>query len=114
MTSENKSFSTISETAKIIGVHAHVLRFWEKKFFSINPKKSLSGRRYYSPKDIEILLKIKKLLYEEGFTIKGAVNFIDKKNDMTTDNKNIALNEKINKITELLKEGTKLINKNMY
>ena len=114
MTFENKTFSTISETAKIIGVQSHVLRFWEKKFFSINPKKSLSGRRYYSSKDIEILLRIKKLLYEEGFTIKGAVNFIDKKNEITTDNKNTALNKKINKITELLKDGTKLIKKNMY
>ena len=94
MTFENKTFSTISETAKIIGVQSHVLRFWEKKFFSINPKKSLSGRRYYSSKDIEILLRIKKLLYEEGFTIKGAVNFIDKKNEITTDNKNTALNKK--------------------
>ena len=114
MTFENKTFSTISETAKIIGVQSHVLRFWEKKFFSINPKKSLSGRRYYSSKDIEILLRIKKLLYEEGFTIKGAVNLIDKKNDMTSDNKNTALNEKINKIINLLREGTKLIKKNTH
>ena len=114
MTFENKTFSTISETAKIIGVQSHVLRFWEKKFFSINPKKSLSGRRYYSSKDIEILLRIKKLLYEEGFTIKGAVNFIDKKNDVNLDDKNTALNVKINKIIDLIKEGTKLINKNMY
>ena len=114
MTFENKPFSTISETAKIIGVQSHVLRFWEKKFFSINPKKSLSGRRYYSSKDIEILLRIKKLLYEEGFTIKGAVNLIDKKIDMTSDNKNTALNEKINKIINLLREGTKLIKKNTH
>ena len=111
---DHKSFSTISKTAKIIGVQSHVLRFWEKKFFSINPKKSLSGRRYYSSKDIEILLRIKKLLYEEGFTIKGAVNFIDKKNDVNLDDKNTALNVKINKIIDLIKEGTKLINKNMY
>ena len=114
MTFENKSFFTISETAKIIGVQSHVLRFWEKKFFSLNPKKSQSGRRYYSSKDIEILLRIKKLLYEEGFTIKGAVNFIDKKNDVNLDDKNTALNVKINKIIDLIKEGTKLINKNMY
>ena len=114
MISDNKSFSTISKTAKIIGVQSHVLRFWEKKFFSINPKKSLSGRRYYSSRDIEILLRIKKLLYEQGFTIKGAVNFIDKKNDMTKESKNSVLNIKINKITNLLKEGTKLIKKNIY
>ena len=111
---DHKSFSTISKTAKIIGVQSHVLRFWEKKFFSINPKKSLSGRRYYSSKDIQILLRIKKLLYEEGFTIKGAVNYIDKKNEMTIENKNSALNKNINKITNLLKEGTNLIKKNMY
>ena len=111
---DNKSFSTISKTAKIIGVKSHVLRFWEKKFHSINPKKSLSGRRYYSSNDIEILLRIKKLLYEEGFTIKGAVNFIDKQNDVTTSANDNSLNKKINKITNLLKEGSKLITKNMY
>ena len=111
---DNKSFSTISKTAKIVGVQSHVLRFWEKKFYSINPKKSQSGRRYYSSKDIEILIKIKKLLYEEGFTIKGAVNFIDKKNQMSTVNNNEVINKKIDQISKLLKDGSKLIKKNMY
>ncbi len=111
---DNKSFFTISKTAKIIGVQSHVLRFWEKKFVTIKPKKSLSGRRYYSSKDIKILLRIKKLLYEEGFTIKGAVNFIDKENDMTTADNNNSLIEKINRITNLLKEGSNLIKKNIY
>ena len=99
-----------------IQAHAqsHVLRFWEKKFATINPKKSLSGRRYYSSKDIKILLRIKKLLYEEGFTIKGAVNFIDKENDITTVDNNNSLIEKINRITHLLKEGSNLIKKNIY
>ena len=111
---DNKSFSTISKTAKIVGVQSHVLRFWEKKFYSINPKKSQSGRRYYSSKDIEILIRIKKLLYEEGFTIKGAVNFIDKKNQMSTVNNNEVINKKIDQISKLLKDGSKLIKKNMY
>ena len=110
---DNTSFSTISKTAKMIGVQSHVLRFWEKKFDSINPKKSLSGRRYYSSKDIEILLRIKKLLYEEGFTIKGAVNLIDKKSDMNTANKNNVLIKKINRITDLLKDGSKIIKQNI-
>ena len=110
---DNKSFSTISKTAKMIGVQSHVLRFWEKKFYSINPKKSLSGRRYYSSKDIQILLRIKKLLYEEGFTIKGAVNLIDKKNGVTTLYNNEAFIKKINKITDLLKKGSKIIKNNM-
>ena len=51
--SNQNSFFTISRTAEIIGVQSHVLRFWEKKFSSINPKKSLSGRRFYSSNDIE-------------------------------------------------------------
>ena len=89
------TFFTISKTAEIIGVQSHVLRFWEKKFSSINPKKSLSGRRFYSSNDIEKLLKIKKLLYEDGFTIKGAVSIIDKNNQQNetsvTNSKHIAI-----------------------
>ena len=110
---DDNSYFTISKTAKIIGVQSHVLRFWEKKFLIINPKKSLSGRRYYSSKDIKNLLMIKKLLYEEGFTIKGAMNFIDKKNNESNQNANENLNFKLNKALNLLKEGSNLIKKNL-
>ena len=111
--STDNSFFTISKTAKIIGVQSHVLRFWEKKFVSINPKKSLSGRRYYSSKDIEFLLIIKKLLYEEGFTIKGAVNYINKKHlqQLPSADENIIL--KINKIKTLLIECSNLVKRNL-
>ena len=111
--SNQNSFYTISRTAEIIGVQSHVLRFWEKKFSSINPKKSSSGRRFYSSNDIETLLKIKKLLYEDGFTIKGAVSNIDKDNlqnvKVVDDNKYMKLNKSIN----LIKQGLNLINKNI-
>ena len=110
--SNQNSFFTISKTAEIIGVQSHVLRFWEKKFSSINPKKSLSGRRFYSSNDIETLLKIKKLLYEDGFTIKGAVSIIDKNNQKiqnVDDTKNIKLNKSIN----LIQQGLNLIKKNI-
>ena len=111
--SNQNSFFTISKTAEIIGVQSHVLRFWEKKFSSINPKKSSSGRRFYSSNDIETLLKIKKLLYEDGFTIKGAVSNIDKDNlqnvKVVDDNKYMKLNKSIN----LIKQGLNLINKNI-
>ena len=110
---DDNSYFTISKTAKIIGVQSHVLRFWEKNFHIINPKKSLSGRRYYSSKDIKNLLMIKKLLYEEGFTIKGAMNFIDKKNNESNQNANENLNFKLNKALNLLKEGSNLIKKNL-
>ena len=82
------SFFTISKTANIIGVPSHVLRFWEKKFSSINPKKSLSGRRFYSSDDIQTLLMIKKLLYDDGFTIKGAISVIDKNNQLNSEDFN--------------------------
>ena len=111
---DDNSFFTISKTSKIIGVQSHVLRFWEKKFISINPKKSLSGRRYYSSKDIKYLLMIKKLLYEEGFTIKGAVNYIEKQNKEETKNVNKSFLHNINMATSLLQQGTNLIKKNMF
>ena len=111
--SNQNSFFTISRTAEIIGVQSHVLRFWEKKFSSINPKKSLSGRRFYSSNDIETLLKIKKLLYEEGFTIKGAVSIID--NNSQKDIKNIeeSVNIKLKNSINLIQQGLNIIKKNI-
>jgi DNA-binding transcriptional MerR regulator len=53
-------------------VEAHVLRFWETEFATLSPPKTKSGQRIYRPKDIELLLRIKSLLYDEGFTIAGA------------------------------------------
>jgi DNA-binding transcriptional MerR regulator len=68
----NKLYYKIREVCEIVGVEAHVLRFWEAEFRVLSPPKSKSGQRTYRPKDIELLLRIKKLLYEEGFTIAGA------------------------------------------
>ena len=113
LTFNENSFFTISKTSKIIGVQSHVLRFWEKKFSSINPKKSQSGRRYYSSDDIKYLLMVKKLLYEEGFTIKGAVNIVDKKNKKSEiENENL-FNEKLSKAINLIKEGSNIIKRNI-
>ena len=110
---EDESYFTISKTADIIGVRSHVLRFWEKKFFLINPKKGSSGRRFYSSSDIEFLLYIKKLLYTDRFTIKGAVNFINQKDNKTTLLKDDSINNEIDKALRILKEGINLINKNL-
>jgi len=68
----NKLYYKIREVCEIVGVEAHVLRFWEAEFPALSPPKSKSGQRTYRPKDIELLLRIRKLLYEEGFTIAGA------------------------------------------
>ena len=107
------SFFTISKTAEIIGVQSHVLRFWEKKFSSINPKKNLSGRRFYSSNDIETLLIIKKLLYEDGFTIKGAISIIDKNNQQNKKKVDDAKNMKLHKSINLIQQGLSLIKKNI-
>ena len=62
---------TISEVADDLGVKQHVLRFWETKFSQVKPLKRGGGRRYYRPEDIELLQAIHRLLYVEGYTIKG-------------------------------------------
>ena len=111
--SNENSFFTISKTAEIIGVQPHVLRFWEKKFSSINPKKNLSGRRFYSSNDIETLLMIKKLLYEDGFTIKGAVSVIDKSPKKSNDNFDHTTNVNLKKSINLIQQGLEIIKKNI-
>ena len=65
------AFKTISEVAGQLDVPQHVLRFWETRFSQIRPLKRGGGRRYYRPEDIELLDRIKTLLYADGYTIKG-------------------------------------------
>ncbi len=66
------AFRTISEVAAELEVPAHVLRFWESKFPQIRPLKRGGGRRYYRPEDVDLLRRIRLLLYRDGYTIKGA------------------------------------------
>lgn len=65
------AFRTISEVSEELDVPQHVLRFWETKFTQVRPLKRGGGRRYYRPSDIELLRRIRDLLYREGYTIKG-------------------------------------------
>ena len=73
------AFRTISEVADWLDTETHVLRFWESKFSQIKPVKRAGGRRYYRPKDMLIIGGIKKLLHEDGITIKGAQRLIKDK-----------------------------------
>src|ERR1700744_6238154 len=66
-----QAFRTISEVATELDVPQHVLRFWESKFSQVRPLKRGGGRRYYRPEDIDLLRRIRSLLYEDGYTIKG-------------------------------------------
>lgn len=65
------AFRTISEVADELDVPQHVLRFWETKFPQIRPLKRGGGRRYYRPEDVDLLSRIRVLLYQEGYTIRG-------------------------------------------
>ena len=66
-----EAFRTISEAADELHVPQHVLRFWETKFAFIRPMKRAGGRRFYRPSDIAVLRGVRRLLHDEGYTIKG-------------------------------------------
>jgi DNA-binding transcriptional MerR regulator len=68
-----KLFFKIGEVCELVGVQAHVLRYWESEFPMLSPQKNKSGQRSYRRRDVEIALKIKQLLYKEMFTIAGAI-----------------------------------------
>jgi DNA-binding transcriptional MerR regulator len=76
------AFRTISEVAGDLDVPQHVLRFWETRFAQIKPLKRAGGRRYYRPEDVELLRRIRELLYKHGYTIKGVQRLL-KDNGLT-------------------------------
>ncbi len=68
----DKLFFKIGEVAEIAGVEQHVLRYWEDEFEPLKPDKNRAGQRLYQKEDVEMVLEIKRLLYEEKYTIAGA------------------------------------------
>ena len=75
----NKLYFRIGEVAKLAGIKPYVLRFWESEFSGLGPKKSGTGQRLYRRKDVELVLEIKRLLYEKRFTIEGARKMLEAK-----------------------------------
>ena len=110
---EEDNYHTISKASDLIGVKSHVLRFWEKKFKLAKPNKIINGRRYYSSLDIKNLLFIKNLLYNKGFTIKGATNFINNNKSDRIETKELQVNKKILEIKSLISEGRNILTKHM-
>jgi DNA-binding transcriptional MerR regulator len=72
----DKLYFKVGEVSELVGVPAYVLRFWETQFRKINPKRTPAGQRHYRKKDVELILDIKRLLYEEKFTIEGARKYL--------------------------------------
>ncbi len=75
----NKLYFRIGEVAKLAGIKPYVLRFWESEFTGLGPRKSGTGHRLYRRKDVELVLEIKRLLYERRFTIEGARKVLESK-----------------------------------
>jgi|SRR5579864_3930856 DNA-binding transcriptional MerR regulator len=73
----DKLYFRIGEVSRLAGIKPYVLRFWETEFPSLGPKKSGKGHRLYRRKDVELVLEIKRLLYEKRYTIEGARKFLD-------------------------------------
>ena len=73
----DKLYFRIGEVARLAGIKPYVLRFWETEFPSLGPRKTGTGHRLYRRKDVELVLEIKRLLYEKRFTIEGARKFLE-------------------------------------
>lgn len=74
---DEKLFYSIGEAAEVVDVKPYVLRYWESEFSKLNPQKTESGQRTYRKKDLQVALVIKKLLYDEKYTIAGAIQKLD-------------------------------------
>jgi DNA-binding transcriptional MerR regulator len=68
----DKLFYRIGDVSEITGIKPHVLRYWEAEFSGLHPRKNRAGQRIYERRDVELILEIKKLLYEQRYTISGA------------------------------------------
>lgn len=73
----DKLYFRIGEVSRLAGIKPYVLRFWETEFSSLGPKKSGKGHRLYRRKDVELVLEIKRLLYDKRYTIEGARKHLD-------------------------------------
>jgi DNA-binding transcriptional MerR regulator len=73
----DKLYFRIGEVSRLAGIKPYVLRFWETEFSSLGPKKSGKGHRLYRRKDVELVLEIKRLLYDKRYTIEGARKFLE-------------------------------------
>ena len=73
----DKLYFRIGEVARLAGIKPYVLRFWETEFSALDPKKSGTGHRLYRRKEVQLVLEIKRLLYEKRYTIEGARKFLE-------------------------------------
>ena len=97
---KNKLYYSIGEVSKIFNVNSSLIRFWEKEFKQLSPKKTESGKRKFTQKDIKIIHKIYHLVKEKGFTLAGAMEHI--KENITIHSKSDEIELKLNNIKTTL------------
>ncbi|MEI6154996.1 MAG: MerR family transcriptional regulator [Deltaproteobacteria bacterium] len=98
----DRMFYRIKEVCSITGLKPHVLRYWEQEFKDIKPVKSSRGQRLYKKKDLDVILAIKRLLYEQRYTIDGAKkHMMDKKNMLVLEH----IKDELTEVIEILKKG---------
>ena len=100
----SKRYFTISEASNLCNVEAHVLRYWEQEFSQLSPIKRRGNRRYYQRHDVILIRHIKELLYDNGYTIKGAKQKLsDEASDQETKSSSIsAIRSELESIIDLL------------
>ena len=101
-----QAFRTISEVSNEVNIPAHVLRFWETKFPNINPLKRSGNRRYYRPEDVKLIIRIKTLLYDNGYTVKGVQKLLKENHNNNNEKNNIK-----EKLSSILKDIDNIIKK---
>jgi DNA-binding transcriptional MerR regulator len=80
-----KRYYSISEVSNMLGIKAHILRYWETEFPMLKPRKNRAGNRAYTEHDIKTVMMIKTLLYEEKYTIEGAKKYLKSRHDVIED-----------------------------
>ena len=97
------AYKTIGEVSKMFDIKPHVIRFWEENFSQLKPLKRKGGRRLYSEDDISLIRRIKELLYEEKYSVKGVKNYLSsKKKEKIKEEGNIKLSEEtVNRLNEI-------------
>jgi DNA-binding transcriptional MerR regulator len=99
-----KLFYTIAEVSKATGIKSYILRYWESEFAQLKPERE-KGRRQYRNEDIQTILCIKRLLYEEGYTIAGAKLKLREEKKSDDKQKIIQLKKQLQELLKMIKKG---------
>ena len=105
-----KRYFTIGEVSSLCGVKPHVLRYWEQEFTQLRPMKRRGNRRYYQHHEVLMILKIRDLLYDQGFTISGARNKLLEVADTDTDTNTDSDNSNKHSTVNVAREGVHVVN----